>query len=289
MAMNTLAQPLVARPRTRSDVGRELVGQRYRGDGPAPIDLNETLEVLLRHRSVRAFRSDPLADGVLETLVAAAQSAPSSSNLQVWSVVAVEDAARKARLSALAGNQRHIVEAPLFLVWLVDFDRITQLSLRSGRACEALDYTETFLLGAIDATLAAQNAVVALESLGLGAVYIGGIRNKPAEVAAELTLPPRVFPVFGLAVGWPDPDRPAAVKPRLPQASVLFREQYGWTDDHLAAAESYDSRIRAFQREQGMAEKDWTLQVQERTAGPQSMAGRHVLRDVLEDLGFELI
>jgi nitroreductase len=285
--LNASAQPSTLT--VGRDLARELVRQRYRRDDVAPpVSWNETLDVILSHRSVRAFLPDPLDDGTLETLVAAAQSAASSSNLQVWSVVAVEDDARKARLSALAGNQKHINEAPLFLVWLIDFDRLTQLSRNDVVPCEALEYTETFLLGAVDATLAAQNAVVALESLGLGAVYIGGIRNKPADVAAELGLPPRVFALFGLAVGHPDPERPTAVKPRLPQTSVLFRERYGWTQAHWDAAESYDPHIRAFQREQGMPERDWTQQARDRTRGPQSMAGRHVLRDVLERLGFDL-
>ena len=102
-----------------------------------------------------------------------------------------------------------------------------------------------------------------------------------------MNLPPRVFPLVGLAPGRPDPARPASVKPRLPQASVLFREQYDWTAQQ-AAAEAYNPRIRAFQREQGMAEKDWTVQARERTRGPSSMAGRHVLKDVLHRLGFEL-
>ena len=284
--MNTIAKPPVA---NALDVAREHARQRYRrDDAPEPAAWNETLQVLLGHRSVRAFLPDSLASGTIETLVAAAQSAPSSSNLQIWSVVAVEDPARKARLAALAGHQQHILEAPLFLVWLVDFDRLTQLSEVDGVASEALDFTETFLLGAVDTALAAQNATVALESLGLGAVYIGGIRNRPKEVAAELNLPPGVFALFGHAIGHPDPERPAAVKPRLPQSAVLFREQYAWTDAQQSAAYSYDSRIRAFQREQGMVEKDWTIQARERTRGPSSMAGRHVLREVLNDLGFKL-
>jgi len=287
--MNALVQPLSPEP-SETAAGAAFVRQRYRrDDAPEPVAWNDTLQILLDHRSTRAFLPDPLPAGTVETLVAAAQSAPTSSNLQVWSVVAVEDPARKARLAALAGNQKHIIEAPLFLVWLIDFDRLTQLSHVDGVTSEALDYTETFLLGAVDATLAAQNAVVALESLGLGAVYIGGIRNKPEAVAAELGLPPKVFALFGLAVGKPDPDRPTAVKPRLPQSSVLFREQYGWTDAQRVAAESYDPRIRAFQREQGMAERDWTEQARERTRGPHTMAGRHVLRDVLERLGFALL
>jgi nitroreductase len=268
---------------------RDLVRERYRrDDAPEPPQWSEGLELLLNHRSVRAYLPDRLPDGTIEALVAAAQSAASSSNLQIWSVVAVEDPDRKARLAALAGNQQHIIEAPLLLIWLIDFDRLTQLSKVDGVRSEALDYTETFLLGAVDTSLAAQNAVVALESLGLGSVYIGGIRNRPAEVAAELGLPPQVFALFGLVVGWPDPARPTAVKPRLPQASVLFREQYEWGETQALAARSYDPAIRAFQREQGMVAKDWTTQARERTRGPSSMAGRHVLREVLGTLGFAL-
>ena len=167
-----------------------LLHARYRDGAGWPAAANPVLEALLGHRSVRAYLPDPIPEGALETAVAAAQSAPSSSNLQVWSVVAVADPERKARLSELSGRQQHILEAPLFLVWLIDFDRLTQLTPNGDPCCEALDYTETFLLGAIDTALAAQNAVVALESLGLGTVYTGGIRNHPLEVAAELSLPP---------------------------------------------------------------------------------------------------
>ncbi len=275
-------------PPAEEDALRALLDARYRDPTDWPAAANPVIEALLAHRSVRAYGPAPLPEGALETAVAAAQSAASSSNLQVWSVVAVTDPRRKARLAELSGSQKHILEAPLFLVWLIDFDRLTQLTPEAEPPCEALDYTETFLLGAIDTALAAQNAVTAFESLGLGAVFTGGIRNHPAEVAAELSLPPRVFPLVGLAVGWPDPARPAAIKPRLTQHSVLFREAYGWDEFRRAAAHAYDPRIRAFQREQGMAEKDWTQQARERTRGPSSMAGRHGLKDVLDRLGFPL-
>ena len=203
----------------------KLLQGRYRGDLPEAAALNPTLETLFSHRSVRAYLPDALPEGTVETLVAAAQSAASSSNLQVWSVVAVEDEARKARLAALAGNQTHIIEAPLFLLWVVDLHRLTALGEARGEPAKALEYLESFVLGVVDTALAAQNAVVALESLGLGAVYIGGIRNKPAEVAAELGLLANAFALFGLAVGKPDPARPASIKPRLPQDVVLFKER----------------------------------------------------------------
>lgn len=263
--------------------------ERYRSaDGLEALHTNAVIDGLFAHRSVRAFLPDPLPDGTIETLVAAAQSAPTSSNLQPWSVVAVEDPARKARLAALAGNQKHIVEAPLLLVWLIDFDRLSRLGAAAGETPEALDYVETFLLGAVDTALAAQNAVVALESLGLGGVYIGGIRNRPDAVADALRLPPRVFALVGLAVGHPDPARPAAIKPRLPQSAVLYRESYGWSDAQEDAAQRYNVRLRGFQHEQAMPEIDWTTQALRRTAGPQSMAGRDRLRQILASRGFAL-
>lgn len=266
---------------------RFRLGERYRDEIAVALPWNETLDTVIGHRSVRAYLPDALPAGTIELLVAAAQSAASSSNLQPWSVVAVENPERKARLAAFAGNQKHILQAPLFLLWLVDLQRLESIGKKRGTPTEGLDFLETFLLGSVDTAIAAQSAVVAAESLGLGTVYIGGIRNRPADVAAELDLPPNVFALFGLCVGHPDPAAPASVKPRLPQAAVLSRETYGRRDASSAVG-AYDVRLRAFQREQGMVERDWSEQATQRVRGPDSMSGRHVLRDVLHTLGFGL-
>lgn len=264
-----------------------LLLDRYRHALDLPVEWNETLDTVLAHRSVRAYTPDAVPDGTIGLAVAAAQSAASSSNLQPWSVVAVEDPARKARLAALAGNQKQILQAPLFLLWIVDHHRLSRNGQQVGTPADALHYLESFLLGAVDTSLAAQSAVVALESIGLGTCYIGGIRNNPAEVAAELGLPPQSFALFGLTVGVPDPAAPASVKPRLPQEAVLFRETYGQADAPAALA-AYDRRLRSFQREQAMIERDWTEQASQRVRGADSLAGRDVLRDVLHGLGFQL-
>jgi len=260
--------------------------QRYGAviDGPAPW--NAVLDRLLSHRSVRAYRPDPVPPGTLEMLVAAAQSASSSSNLQLWSVVAVEDPERRARLSAVAAGQKHIVQAPLLLVWLADLSRAQRLS---DVPLDGLPYLETFMVAIVDAALAAQNATVAAESLGLGTVYIGALRNNPEAVAAELGLPPGVFAVFGMCVGHPDPERPASVKPRLPQSVVLHHEQY--TIDQVAETDgvgTYDNHMEAFQREQGMAEVGWTKSVISRLGNAAGLMGRDRMRAALATLGLEL-
>lgn len=283
-----MSLPSATRAEGGIEKARDLLAARYRADVPAPPGWNETLDVLLSHRSVRAYLPDPLPEGTVETLVAAAQSASSSSNLQCWSVVAVEDPARKARLAALASGQKYIVQAPLFLVWLVDLARLARIAAERGITAEALPFLGSFALATIDCALAAQNAVVAAESLGLGCVYIGAIRNHPVDVAQELALPPNVVALAGLVVGWPDRKVETAVKPRLPQEAVLFREQYASGPAQRAAVARYDETLRAFQAEQGMKVQDWTEQALNRVKDVPGHDGRARLREALEALGFGL-
>lgn len=256
---------------------------------PATGPWNEHLALLMSHRSVRGYRPDPVPEGTLETLVAAAASAATSSNLQTWSVVSVEDPAVRAELARIANNQKHIEECPLFLVWLADLSRLERLGQAEGATLEALPYLETFMVAAIDAALAAQNAVVAAESLGLSTVYIGALRNRPEEVAALLGLPPGVMGVFGLCVGYAKPGAEAEVKPRLPQSVILHRGRYRAD----AAGESekraaYDATLEAFSQRNGMGAVDWSKRAINRTGTLKALSGRDRMRAALAALGFPL-
>ncbi|WP_160119609.1 NADPH-dependent oxidoreductase [Rhodovarius lipocyclicus] len=265
-----------------------LLTERYQGHGPTvPPQVNSVVEHLLNHRSVRAYLPDALPEGALETALVAAQSAASSSNLQVWSVIAVKDKERKARLAAVTGNQKHILDAPLLLVWLADLSRLGRIAEARGLGSEGLDYTEMLLVGVVDAALAAQNAVVALESLGLGTVYIGALRNDITTVAKELGLPPHVMPVFGLVVGKPDPARPTAIKPRLPLNTILSHEQYSSANE-AEAVEAYDALFKDFQRSQSLPEEGWVARSAERVGTPKALTGRHVMKEAIIGLGFKL-
>ena len=151
----------------------DLLAERY-GDGHVldAVD-NDVVRHILNHRSVRAFEDRALPDNTLETLVAAAQSGSSSSNLQVWSVVAVQDRTHKDQLAVWANNQDFVRQAPLFLVWLADLSRVRQVAEPPpGVEIDGADYLESVILASVDTAIAAQNAVLAAESLGLGAVYV---------------------------------------------------------------------------------------------------------------------
>ncbi len=267
-----------------SNLPREEALRRRYGPEAAlpPMPASPIVDTLLRHRSVRAFSDQFLPDGTLEMLVAAGQSAASSSNVQAWSVIAVRDPARKVRLSVLAGNQEHIRRCPLLLLWVADLARLDRIAASRDIEPHGTRYLEMLLVGVIDAALAAQNAVLAAESIGLGTVYLGAMRNEPEQVAAEVGLPDDAMIAFGLCVGFEDPSAPTAdIKPRLPQRAVLHHEQYS-AQSEPADVSAYDQTIAGFQASQGMRAADWSLQTARRV---HELRGRERLSEALRALG----
>jgi nitroreductase len=248
---------------------------------------SDVVDHLLDHRSVRRFLRDPVTEAQLRTITAAAQSAPSSSNLHAWSVVAVTDPALRERLAELVGDQPAVRAAPLQLVWLADLSMLDRLSQAKDFPVTGLDYLEMFVIGAIDASLAAQNASTAAESLGLATVYIGGIRNRIEEVAQLLGLPPRAAPVFGMCVGTPDPNPPTFVKPRPPQSVVLHRNRYD-AGASVPGLLQYELAMAKFYESQGMKVESWIMRSLRRVATPQALTGRDRLRKSLQQMGFPL-
>lgn len=264
---------------------RAALDQRYRAPCVEPEQWNPTLSVLLGHRSVRAFLPRLVEPWALQAAIAAAQSASSSLNLQLWSVVAVEDPARKGRLCLGVADQRWIREAPLYLIWSADLSRHRRVAERISAHGDDLDpdNLDPLATALVDVSLAAQNAAVAFESLGLGLCYIGAVRLYQQELRDELALPPHVVPIFGMCVGYPDPDRPTGVKPRLPQDAVLHKERYDAAAD-AALIESYDARMADFQGEQGLKQVVWSDYSLRRLFNLHSRDGREAYNAALRDL-----
>ncbi|KAF3761742.1 hypothetical protein M406DRAFT_74679 [Cryphonectria parasitica EP155] len=258
-----------------------------------------TIATLLAHRSVREFLpSKPLPENTIDLLVAAGQSAPTSSNLQTWSVIALTDPSVKDRAARLAADQDFIREAPLFLVFCADLQRLTAVSRLRGTAGLGLEYTDTFLMAAMDAALASQNVVVAAEALGLGACHVGAVRNRPHEMAELLGLPHRVIALVGLAIGWPKHESTGQVKPRLGADEVLHRERWGGPggDDRSngsaqqeARFSRYDDVLATFnagEKREGVPA--WTERSAKRMEGPATLSGRHIWREALKERGFDM-
>lgn len=271
----------------------ELLAARYGTEVPDGLLTgtdNPIVRAQLAHRSVRHYAPTPLPERTLELLVAAGQSAATSSNLQTWSLIAIEDVARKSEAATLCGDQEFIRAAPLFLVFCADLARLTEISAQVEMPAEGLNYLEMFLMATINASLAAQNVALAAEALGLGICYVGAARNQPKELSALLKLPDRVFALFGMTVGVPAENDTSEVKPRLPQPAVCHREQYtGAAVERLRWIASYDDTLRAFDATQHRsASGGWTRRSAKRVATVESLTGRHILREFLQSRGFLL-
>ena len=161
------------------------------------------LEKFLNHRSVRKYTGEQVGEDIVRGLVGAAQSAATSSNLQLWSVVSVQEPARRQKIAELCGNQQQVKDAAWFFAFLVDHYRLAQAARAVGVTATGLAYTEIYTMAVVDVALAAERMVCAAESLGLGICYIGALRNDPYAVRALLELPEQTFGVFGLCLGWP--------------------------------------------------------------------------------------
>ena len=271
-----------------TDKRTDALARRYGVDALPPAGpWNETIAVMLDHRSVLGYKPDPLPVGALESLIAAAQSAATSSNMQWWSAIAITDPAKKKGLAEIAGNQKHIEQCPLFICWVADMARSQRVSEATGTEFETMPWLETFMVACIDAALAAQNAVVAAQSIGLGTVYIGAMRNDPIKVAGLLGLPPQSFVVFGLCVGYADGKAQGEVKPRLPQTVVLHHERYDATQEAALRA-TYDAEMTKFSARHELQAATWTQRVLNRLGPIKSMNGRETIRASLKKLGFEI-
>ncbi|UWS62852.1 NADPH-dependent oxidoreductase [Bacillus paralicheniformis] len=216
--------------------------------------MNEVLQILTDHRSIRSYTDEPVSDEQLDLIIQATQAAPTSINGQQFTVIAVKDKERKKKISELAGGQPWIDQAPVFLLFCADFNRAKiALEEYNDTPLEITNGLESVLVGAVDVGIALGTATAAAESMGLGTVPIGAVRGKPDEIIELLKLPKYVFPVSGLVIGHPA-DR-SAKKPRLPQAAVLHHETYQ-EEDLRTHIEAYDKQMSEYMKKRTDGQTD---------------------------------
>lgn len=203
------------------------------------VDISPLLKSILSRASVRKFSKKPVTKEILTILLASAQSAPSKSNLQQYSILVIQDTSIKTEISNLIGNTKWALTAPIFLLFLADIRRNIKISSYRGYKHKN-NNVDTFMNGVIDAALSMQSMVIASEAMGLGVCPISMIRNIIEEVKLICKLPKGVFPIAGLAVGWPDEKAPVSL--RLPQDIVTHVNIY--KEDNLSQKiNKYDERV----------------------------------------------
>lgn len=204
------------------------------------------------HRSMRAFADRPVDPETIRLLCAVALSAPTKSDLQQADIVIVEDIAKRKAIDAWCGDNPWVGKAPAFLVFCANNRR--QLRVHELRGHEfANDHLDAFFNAAVDAAIVLSAFITAAEAAGLATCPISAIRNRAADVSKLLELPPRVFPVAGLCVGWPAST--GSISPRLPTSLRVHRDRYdeGDLDAEIAAYDTRRNRTKPFQKQRDTA------------------------------------
>ena len=220
--------------------GADLLRARFGIDLPG-VEVPAAIAPLLDRRVVRRYKDEPVPDSLLDALLAAAQSAPTKSDLQQYSIVVMRDPTRIKQIADWIGTMDWITTAPVFLVWCGDMRRNQRLCEQHGMP-HANNNLDTFLNTAVDCSLAMAQFMAAAETVGLGTCPISYVRSHIERVTPLLSLPSGVYPVAGLTVGWPVFRRPVSM--RLPPSVVVHRERYDDTQQN-AEIRSYDERRRA--------------------------------------------
>jgi len=222
------------------------LGQRFGTPAPAcdpALAGLATLRGIAERRSIRDYDTHRTVDrGLLRLLCAVALSAPTKSDLQQRDIIILEDATRRRRVTSLLG-ETWIDTAPAFLVFCGNNRRQRQIHDWRGRPFPN-DHLDAFFNAAVDAGIALATFVTAAEAAGLGCCPISQIRNHCTAVSQILELPPHVFPVAGMTLGWPT--RAGQISLRLPLEVTLHTDRFD-ESDLAQRIDAYDRRRSALQ------------------------------------------
>lgn len=246
--------------------------------------LNKTIDTQLNHRSIRKFKDEKIDNYTLNTLFEVANRTSSSVAMQSYSIIRITDKDKRKQLSEIC-NQPYVETAPELLLFIVDSFRNTKISKEMGQGVNNGDDMDKFFQGFTDGAIACQNMVVAIESLGMGAVYLGSMLNDPKAVIDVLELPSLTFPIVGLAFGYPDQD--PQLKPRMDVTLKVFENTYQVQDDYLKSIEDYDKEMQTYYdlRDTSKPLDSFSKQVASRLKGENEK--RSGILNVAKDQGFK--
>lgn len=184
--------------------------------------MNETIQLMRNHSSVRRFKDEPIPEDHLKAIIEAGRAASTWKNFQSYSIIVVRSVEKKQALHDLT-PQPAILQADAILLFVGDHNRASKAAELHNASFDAKG-PENLLISSVDAALAGQNTLLAAESMGYGGVFIGMIRHSALAVADLFKLPDYTYPIFCIALGVPNQHFP--VKPRMDFEAVIFQEEY---------------------------------------------------------------
>jgi nitroreductase len=197
--------------------------------------MNQVMDVLLKRKSIRAYEDREISPEIRAEILKATLRAPTAGNLMLYSVLDITDQAIKDRLAITCDNQPFIARAKMVWIFLADYQRWYDYFLASGvkELCTkkkiVMQKPEEgdLFLACCDALIAAQNAVIAAESFGIGSCYIGDIMEEYETHKKLLNLPQYVFPICMLVFGYPtQQQKKQGYTHRFDEKFIVFENQY---------------------------------------------------------------
>lgn len=186
--------------------------------------MNDTLKTIFNHVSVREYTDQKVSEETLNQILKAACSGSTMGNMQLFSVIVTEDEEMKQKMAPFHFNQPMATQAPVILTFCADFRRFNRYCEFRDAETDAYSNLQSYHWAVIDALIAAQNACVAAESLGLGLCWMGTITYNVDKFIDVLQLPKHVIPVACISMGYPV-SKPALTE-KLPLEALVHREVY---------------------------------------------------------------
>jgi len=220
-----------------------------------PKVMNPTLELLLNRKSVRAYEDREVDRAVKDAIIAATLRAPTAGNMMLYSIIEVQDQSIKDTLAETCDHQPFIAKAPFILVFLADYQRwvdyfevsgVAELCAQKGAPLRKPQEGD-LLLACCDALIAAQTAVIAAESLGLGSCYIGDIMERYEEHKALFNLPQYTFPICMACFGYPTAQQREREQPgRFDKQTIVSENRYTRLEQEALEALFLERQKRIF-------------------------------------------
>ena len=185
--------------------------------------MNEMIKQLHDRKSVRVYEERPIAPEVKQAILEAALQAPTAGNMALYTILDITDPEIKAKLAVSCDNQPFIATAPMVLIFCADYRRWYDVFCEYVDEVRKPDMGDLFLAQA-DTLIAAQNAVVAAHSFGLGSCYIGDITEHFEYHKQLLNLPQYVVPAAMLCIGYPTAQQRSRPKPPRHAVSAMVHE-----------------------------------------------------------------
>ena len=242
------------------------------------------IEQLQNRKSIREFTGEHVSDEDLEVILKTAQRAPTSINGQQVSLVYTRDKEKIKKVAELAGGQKQVAIADVFVAIVIDFNRTNHAAIATGKTQVVEQTAEGILMGAVDAGIVLNHLQSVAEALGYGTTAIGGVRANSDEMVKLCGLPKRTFVAVGSTIGVPTPNaKNAPLKPRVPLDGFAMEDMY---DEQKVeeGAYAYNEEFKEFREKTGSGDMPTYFEI---TANAYEKSYYRKTGKVLEAQGFK--